>query len=758
VYCQLVHICGCLPARIRHALADLPETLDETYERTLREINKADWEFAHRLFQFVAVAVRPLFVEELAELLAFDFEEGLIPKFRENWRLEDPMHAVLSSCCSFLALVENKSYISPRKVVQFSHFSVKEFLTSTRLAEANDTILRRYHISETPAHTLAARACLGYLLHLDEDIIKDGLKKLPFIRYSAEYWVDHARLENVSRNVSDGMKELFDPSKPHLAFHVRIRAGNPVFYHVGQSGPPPLSGTRLHYAVLWDLPSMTEIIVNEEHSQNVNSHDFTNSATPLHLASKSGHLEVARILIEGGADVSALDDDGRTTLHLASQSGHLEVARMLVERDADVSAQDDDGRTTLHLASKSGHLEVARILIEGGADVSAQDEDGRTPLHLASKAGRLEVARMLIERGADVSALDNEGQTPLQVASGAGEPEVAHMLIERGAAVLTQDEGGWTPLHQASHGDWNGTSGHLEVARMLIECGADLSARDKDDQTALHLALQAVEPETWKIECTEEELADCEGELEVAKLKVARMLIERGADLSAQDKDGRTALHLAMQAMKLKWCEPEEKLAAKLRAAKLEVARMLIERGVDLSAQDKDGLTVLHLALQAVDTAFQLDGEPVGEVEAAKLEVARMLIERGADLSAQDKDGQTVLHLALQAVGMKMWIPEVVELASVAELAELVGELEAEKLKVALMLIERGVDVSAQDKEGRTALHLASHAGRLEVAHMLIEHGAGVSAQDKDDRTPIHLASQAEQLEVVCMHSADTSV
>ena len=74
MYCQLVHICGCIPARIQHALADLPETLDETYERTLREINKVDWEFAHRIFQFVAVAVRPLRVEELAELLAFDFE------------------------------------------------------------------------------------------------------------------------------------------------------------------------------------------------------------------------------------------------------------------------------------------------------------------------------------------------------------------------------------------------------------------------------------------------------------------------------------------------------------------------------------------------------------------------------------------------------------------------------------------------------------------------------------------------------------
>jgi hypothetical protein len=217
VYCQLVEICGCIPARIRHALADLPETLDETYERTLREINKANREFAHRLFQFVAVAVRPLRVEELAELLAFDFEAGPIPEFHEDWRLEDPIHAVLFTCSSFLAIVNDSVYNPRRKVVQFSHFSVKEFLTSSHLAEANDIIFRRYHISETPAHTLAARACLGYLLHLDRDITSGSLQKLPFSKYSAEYWVDHARLKDVSRNVKDGLKELFDPRKPHLA-------------------------------------------------------------------------------------------------------------------------------------------------------------------------------------------------------------------------------------------------------------------------------------------------------------------------------------------------------------------------------------------------------------------------------------------------------------------------------------------------------------------------------------------------------------
>ena len=131
--CQTDYICGCIPARIQYALAELPKTLDETYQRTLREINEAHWEFAHRLFQFVAVASRPLRVRELAELFAFDFKAGQIPKFHEDWRLVDPVDAVLSTCSSLLAIVdhhrEHFGYVKV-KVIQFSHLSVKEFLTS----------------------------------------------------------------------------------------------------------------------------------------------------------------------------------------------------------------------------------------------------------------------------------------------------------------------------------------------------------------------------------------------------------------------------------------------------------------------------------------------------------------------------------------------------------------------------------------------------------------------------------------------------
>ena len=126
----------------------------------------------------------------------FDFEAGPLPKIHEDWRLEDPIDAVLSTCSSLLVIVDVKG----SSVIQFSHFSVKEFLTSARLAETHDIIPRRYHVSDTPAHTLAAQACLGILLHLDKDVVtSESLERSPLAKYAAEYWADHARLDDVSK-------------------------------------------------------------------------------------------------------------------------------------------------------------------------------------------------------------------------------------------------------------------------------------------------------------------------------------------------------------------------------------------------------------------------------------------------------------------------------------------------------------------------------------------------------------------------------
>jgi ankyrin repeat protein len=532
VYCQVDYICGLVPARIRHALADLPKTLDETYKRTLQEINEAEWKIAHRVFQFIAVARRPLGVKELADLLAFDFEAGSIPKFHEGWRLEDPVDAVLPTYSSLLAIVDESygdEFSTERylgKVIQFSHFSVREFLTSARLAEASDTISRRYHISMTPAHTLAAQACLGILLHIDKDVVtRDSLEELPLAKYAAKHWVDHAQLEDVSRNVEDGMKQLFDPSNSHLAVCIWIRDPDFRWDRMRRTERPlPPDRTPLHYAAFWGLDSIVEFLVIE-HAQDVHSRGFTDedNATPLHLASKSGHVKVSRFLLEHDADVTAQDKYGMTPLHWASGDGRLEVARMLIECGADVTAHDDRHRTPLHQASGNGQLEVARMLIERCADVTAHDDNHQTPLHWASANGQLEVARMLIERGADVTAHDNSHRTPLHPASEYGKLEVARMLIERGADVTARNKDGETPFHLASK------EGEAEVASMLIECGADVTAQTDGGSTPLHLAATRSSWTRWP----------------KRSAKVAHILLEHGADMTVQDKCGRTAFDLA---------------------------------------------------------------------------------------------------------------------------------------------------------------------------------------------------------------------
>jgi len=153
VSCQLQYLRYCLRQRIRRALDELPDTLDETYDRTLEEIGKQNWEYAHRLFQCVAAAARPLRVEELAEFLAFDFDTDSTPTLRGDWREEDPAYAVRSTCSSLLAIVD----VDGSSVIQFTHFSVKEYLTSKRLAESKDTI-SRFHVSMSLAHTIIAKA------------------------------------------------------------------------------------------------------------------------------------------------------------------------------------------------------------------------------------------------------------------------------------------------------------------------------------------------------------------------------------------------------------------------------------------------------------------------------------------------------------------------------------------------------------------------------------------------------------------------
>ena len=214
-FCQLDRLRRCLPPRIRQALDELPETLDETYERTLLDIDKDNWEYAHRLFQCIVVARRPLRVEELAEFLAFKSGEGGRFSFQEDWRPCDPRDAVMSTCSSLITVVN----VDGSSVIQFSHFSVKEYLTSTRIAKGS---VSRYSIPLEPAHLFVTQACLSFLLQLDKHVTKEHIKDSPLFRYTGQYWTDHAEFGDVSSHVEDMIKTLFDPKSHRFANWVWI--------------------------------------------------------------------------------------------------------------------------------------------------------------------------------------------------------------------------------------------------------------------------------------------------------------------------------------------------------------------------------------------------------------------------------------------------------------------------------------------------------------------------------------------------------
>jgi hypothetical protein len=147
----------------------------------LRGINKANREHAHRLLQCLTVANWPLRVEELVEVLAVEFDADLdsaLPKLNPDWRWADQPQAILSTCSSLIAIVDD----GYSQVVQFSHFSVKEFLTSDRLAQSSEDV-SLYHVRLGPAHTILAQACLRVLLSLHGRITKDHSRDSPLSRF-----------------------------------------------------------------------------------------------------------------------------------------------------------------------------------------------------------------------------------------------------------------------------------------------------------------------------------------------------------------------------------------------------------------------------------------------------------------------------------------------------------------------------------------------------------------------------------------------
>ncbi len=153
-------------------------------------------------------------------------------------------------------------------------------------------------------------------------------------------------------------------------------------------------------------------------------------------------------------------------LAVAAISGHVDVAELLVDAGADIHKSQYNGETPLQTASRNGHLHVVTFLVNSQADVNqGWNKTVGSPLFLACLYGHLDVAVFLVNAGADVNQTWGEG-TPLYAASENGYLDIVQYLMSVGAD-FEKPRGTSTPLFQAAQ------EGHLEVVRTLLQAGAD---------------------------------------------------------------------------------------------------------------------------------------------------------------------------------------------------------------------------------------------------------------------------------------------
>jgi ankyrin repeat protein len=407
------------------------------------------------------------------------------------------------------------------------------------------------------------------------------------------------------------------------------------------------------------------------------------------------------------------------------------------------AADDPDGTTPLHWAVRANNVDAAQRLLRAGANPDATNRYGVTPLWLAAENASAPLIQALLQAGAHPT------DSILMNASRTGNAEVVRMLLARGAEANARESTlGETALM------WAAAENHPEAVRALIEHGADPNTRSnklvyEKDRFGLEGVTTILPRGDW----TALMYAARQGSLEAA-----RALAESGADLNLADPDGTTALVLAIM------------------NGHFDTAAMLAEKGADPNIADVTGMAALYAAVdmntlgeiygrpgrKSTDKLSALDllpillahganpnatlktptlsrahtpGEPsLGEgttplMRAAKngdTAAIRVLMAHGADASLKQKNGTTALMLA-SGVGRGTGV-------FAKDYAT-----EAQLLAAVQFLVESGMDVNGTNEAGQTPLHIAAQASDGIVKY-LAEHGANLEATDKQGRTALDIA------------------
>lgn len=431
--------------------------------------------------------------------------------------------------------------------------------------------------------------------------------------------------------------------------------------------------------ILFDLGVDVNVSVSENHW------------TPLIWASRYGHVETVKFLIEKGANLEARGKDMVTPLYCAVTNGHIKAAQLLLDHNPDVDTRNIYDWTPLHSAVKEGYTELVTMLITKGANIATANENGVGPFYTACHEGFIEIARLLFDVGVDVNIPTQEDQcTPLIAASECGHVEIAKFLLENGANVEARNNEMMTPFYCAA------LNGHVKIIQLLFDHNADVNARQINNSTPVHAAVES-------------------GHIEVVK-----MLIAQGVNVNTADNSGIVPFYTACLEGSIEIARllfdlgvdknvstPEDQWAplnAASRRGHAEIVKFLLENGAEIDFPNKYQKTPLNLATFG-----------------GHLEVIKILVERGADVTKLD-----------------IWVWSLLNTAA-----------ECGHLEVVNMLLDDGADIESTNEDGMTPLHSACANGFTEIVKVLIEKDANYTAANNKGCTPIMTACSMGHVDVV---------
>ncbi|XP_036366778.1 ankyrin-3-like isoform X2 [Octopus sinensis] len=361
--------------------------------------------------------------------------------------------------------------------------------------------------------------------------------------------------------------------------------------------------TALHLACcVGHIKSVKLILQSEQDSNVVRNNGFT----ALHIACDKGFTDIADLLIRFKSDINMVSTTGDTALHIACSKKFVDVVKLLVKFDADVNIVNSHGHTALHIACDEECTDIANFLIQSKSDINMISTSGDTALHIACSKKFVDVVKLLVKFDADVNIVNSHGYTALHIACDKECTDIANFLIQSKSDINMVSASGYTALHIACN------KGFTDIVDLLIQSGADINKKDKYNETSLQCAVLRQHQDIVKLI-----LSQAEVEFDIrnthdqtpflqavskGNLEIMQMLVLKGADLDAINKDGDNCLHIALREKmfhsKSKHLEILDEISCQLKEDRLSsivVAGYLATQGANFYHKNKNNTTPLDI-------------------------------------------------------------------------------------------------------------------------------------------------------------------